>query len=296
MYGGQKLTGHFIRSSLILRTARVSATGSMSQVAPNFRAQLGNFDRAAVERYDGSVHLDFRPRGPLTLQGLGGGLSGSITNRYRGGMLDYSVYPSLSMRFGGKGSFTMSESFNRSTFLGEPLDTRNTSAYLTFPAGKLADITLGADRGDAPIYDFVNPRIGTSQGWRASAYLYLMPSLIITPMYSHTTVKEPGGGPAVVEANLLYMTAEYQHTPSLGFRAMTNISDQSSVLLENPFSRESAYAQSSFIITYELAPTSFAYLGLNDERQRFVQPVVEKTGFMRTGLRVFFKLSYLMRM
>ena len=167
---------------------------------------------------------------------------------------------------------------------------------LSLPAGRLADLTLSFSKGDQPIYDFENPRTGTSQGWNFGGYIYPMPSMIITPMYSRTKVREPGGGPPVVDANLLYVKMEYQHTPALGFHATVNLSDQSSTLLDNPFDRGSAYAQSSFIVKYEIAPTSFAYLGFLDERQRFAEPVVATTRFMKTGGRVFFKLSYLVRM
>jgi hypothetical protein len=296
LYNGDAKQGHFLRSGITLRTASMSLNANMTQVSPTFRAQLGNFDRAAVEKYDGSLMFDFRPHTTFGLRGINAGIYGGMTNSYHGGNLDFNFAPSLYFRVFTNGNVGFSQRFERSTFLGRPLDTHGQNYSLSVPAGRLADLTVSYNKGDQPIYDFTNPRTGTSRGWNVAGYLYPMPSMIITPMYSRTKVSEPGGGPAVVDAELLYLTTEYQHTPALGFRGTINLSDQSSTLLENPFSRESAYAQSSFILKYEIAPTSFAYFGVLDERQRFVAPVVPKTRFMKTGGRVFFKLSYLVRM
>jgi hypothetical protein len=52
--------------------------------------------------------------------------------------------------------------------------------------------------------------------------------------------------------------------------------------------------RSSFLLAYELVSTSFVYFGVNDERRQFDRSLV-RGSYPRTGLRVFFKLSYLLR-
>jgi hypothetical protein len=109
-------------------------------------------------------------------------------------------------------------------------------------------------------------------------------------------VTEQRGGEKVVDAKLFYMTMSYQHTPALGMKAMAQLSDQWSGLLENPFLQQSAYTQSSVTIKYEIAPTSFVYCGLNNERRRFAPPVVPSSKYLQTGARIYFKMSYLVRL
>src|SRR6185436_11411258 len=74
LYNGGSQQGHFLRSGLTFRTASVSFNGNMMQVSPTFRAQLGNFDRAAIEKYDGSLMFDFRPQTGFGLRGINTGV------------------------------------------------------------------------------------------------------------------------------------------------------------------------------------------------------------------------------
>ena len=50
------------------------------------------------------------------------------------------------------------------------------------------------------------------------------------------------------------------------------------------------------LLTWELAPASFLYVGYNDARQDFDEPVVETQRVLRTGDLFFLKLSYLYRL
>ena len=97
-------------------------------------------------------------------------------------------------------------------------------------------------------------------------------------------------------ADLFSLTVQYQPRARLGFRLYSQFSDQWTGLTANPFFQRDKYLQSSVLCTYELVPTSFLYIGVNDERRRFAPPIISTDRLVGTGTRVFLKLSYLFQM
>jgi hypothetical protein len=150
--------------------------------------------------------------------------------------------------------------------------------------------------GDQVIYDFDNPRVGWGSYFTVTPYIRPLPSILIQPSYTHFKTTEQQHSQDVGNADLLSLNAQYQFSPRLGFRAYTQFSDQLSNLVQNPFEQRDAYVQSSFLVGYELVSTSFLYIGINDERRRFQAPVVASNQYVQTGLRVFLKATYLVRM
>jgi hypothetical protein len=219
----------------------------------------------------------------------------SVSNKDHGGLLDYTVMPKVILQFTGTSSIALFTNFQRTTFLGQSLDYRTDYISTNVGLRKTLDVSVLYNNGLRPIYDFAAPRLGDGQMYQLTMSMYPIPAMTLAPIFCRTRVSERNGGDKVVDAKLFYMTGSYQYTPALGIRAMVQLSDQWSGLLDNPFLQQDAYTQSSVTIRYEIAPTSFVYCGLNNERRRFLAPIVPENRYLQTGARVYFKMSYLVR-
>jgi hypothetical protein len=295
LYDGSGRNGVLMRGQLTYTDANFKATVSSGQVSSDFRAQLGNIGRVGIEQHTVNLNLKQYLKWP-GWRALHQDLYGMVLNKYHGGMLDYQVTPKLSAQFTGSTMVSIFTQWERATFLGKTLDTRTSWVAGNLGIRKFADLGYGFNFGQEPIFDFANPRIGDGRLYQTSLHLYPMPAMTISPTFSRTIVREQNSGEKVVDVKLFYMTMSYQHTPALGMKAMAQLSDQWSGLLENPFLQQSAYTQSSVTIKYEIAPTSFVYCGINNERRRFLPPVVPASRYLQTGARVYFKMSYLVRL
>jgi hypothetical protein len=294
LYDGSGRSGTLLRGQIGYTDPHVSATVSSGRVSSDFRAQLGNMRRVGIEQHNLNLYVTqyLKRRGWRQVQEM---VEASVSNKDRGGLLDYSVMPKVIMQFSGTTSIALFTNLQRTTFLGQSLEYRTDYISTNLGLRKTLDVGLLYNTGRRPIYDFANPRLGDGHMYQVTMSMYPIPAMTLAPVFSRTVVTERYGGEKIVDAKLFYMTASYQYTPALGIRAMLQLSEQWSGILENPFLQQDAYTQSSVVLKYEIAATSFVYCGINNEHRRFLAPIVPENRYLQTGARVYFKMSYLVR-
>jgi hypothetical protein len=265
------------------------------QFSPGFRDQLGSFARVGFKYYEAWGKLTQFVRS-FGLRAISQEAWGGYTYDSNGRLLDYTVSPGFGFKWLQGSGIGFSPVFQRTTFLGRPFHTTEMIVKTGMQISKGLFIESKTRWGEEIIYDFENPRMGRGFYTGVTPYIRPLPSILVQPSYTYFRTVEDVGGREVANANLLSVSAQYQYSPRLGMRAYTQFSDQASNLIENPFERRDAYVHSSFLVGYELVSTSFLYVGVNDERRRFQVPVVQNGGYVQTGLRVFLKATYLVRM
>jgi hypothetical protein len=295
LYNGSASDGSLLRSEILYTDANLDLSLAAARVTPGFRDQLGSISRVGIQYLGAGANFRQYVR-RAGLRDVREDVMIATTRDAAGNLLDYDIRPSVRIGWMQGTAVGFSSRFSHTTFLGQELATKELgiSTGLRISTGLYVETDLRA--GDHIIYDFSDPRIGKGASGNLTVFYRPIPGILINPRYTHITTSESWGGNRVADADLFVMTAQYQHTPRLGFRWFTQFSDQASQLVENPFSQRDAYLNSSILVGYELISTSFLYIGVNDERRRFEEPVVQNNGYVRTGLRVFMKATYLLRM
>jgi hypothetical protein len=289
-YDGAQRSGNMIRSALSYNSASVNANVSAAQITPDFRTQLGNFGRVGIEQFSSYISFSQRPKSMMLYEGI----SASAVREYGGKLLDYSVSTSLSFSTPGGSGFGIGPYRSHSAFGGRMLDVNDISLSGYWNVSKHMQLSSGIWGGGQVIYDYANPRVGRGWSWGLWPSFTPTPSLSIIPNFSRSEISETSGS-KVLRADVFSLTAQYQQTAKLGWRVTSQYLDQWTSLTPDPLMQRNGFVQSSLLLTYEIAPTSFAYLGFNDQRQRFDAPVLPSTRFLSTGTRLFFKMSYLVR-
>ncbi|MGH7713529.1 MAG: hypothetical protein ACREOG_19735, partial [Gemmatimonadaceae bacterium] len=107
---------------------------------------------------------------------------------------------------------------------------------------------------------------------------------------------EAWGRSLVDDAKIVRIRATYQFSRAVGARVIGEYSDQFNSLASSAAARTTRRYSTSLLLTWELAPASFLYVGYNDTRQDFEEPIVDTQRVLRTGDLFFLKLSYLYRL
>jgi hypothetical protein len=100
----------------------------------------------------------------------------------------------------------------------------------------------------------------------------------------------------VDDARILRIKGNYQFSRPLGLRLIEQYSNQYDTRVANPFYRRGVVHARSALVSYELGPASFFYVGYNEGSQDFDEPIVANSGRLRTESNLFMKLSYLVRL
>jgi hypothetical protein len=294
LYDGRSRVGSVVRGEVSWANAASSATISTVQISPDFRDQLGTFSRVGVQNYGLQAgHREFVRR--FGLRDMGQQIGLDMTRDTNGKLLDYIVSPGAQVTWMHGSYVSLFRNLSRTTFLGTPLDTRAWHFKGGVRPSGMFFFDAFVSRGGQIIYDFADPRVGKSWTIGTTTYFRPTPGFLLSVSSMNVTATEPDEKRTAADADIYTIESNYQRTPKLGFRLYTQLSDQESRLIVNPFDQRDAYVRSSFLVSYEVVSTSFIYLGVNEERRRFNAPVDARRDYVRTGLRLFLKATYLVR-
>lgn len=292
---GQSLRGLSYRSRLALNGRRFGASLTASGVSPDFRDQLGRFSRVGLESY--AVRADFAqyPNNRV-LQRTQQQLIVARSNIYGGGVVDWRVTPRVALQFRGRTSMNVGVSRELATLFGEPL--RTTTLFGDFQVSAWQRISFGGSLsgGDRELVDPNDPRVGKGISARANVTLRPVPQASLEARAQRANNYETWGGERVNDAKIVRLRGTYQLTRGIGARVIGEYSDQFNSLASTAAERHVRRYSSSVLLTWEIAPASFLYLGYNEARQDFDEPVLPAPRVMRTGDFFFLKLSYLYRL
>ncbi|MDQ6888089.1 MAG: carbohydrate binding family 9 domain-containing protein [Gemmatimonadota bacterium] len=300
---GAVRTGDYYRARLSRSGYRLNWSASAAGASPRFRNQLGRFQRVGIERFSGRLSLAQYPNSRL-IQRVEQSVNLSRTNAYRGGALDWSRSPELSIQFQRQTFLNLS--FHQEhvslprTVEGRtenvPLDLAGAGINMSSELSQRLSGGIFLFGGQREIYDPSNPRVGA--GYFGNVRLTVRPisSATIELRGQRSIHREHWGDVLVDDARILRLRTSYQFTRALGVRGIGEYSNQYNRLEPNPLSQRTVRVSSSALITYEMAPGSFLYAGYSDTRRDFDDPIVSGGGLLRTGSELFAKVSYLWRL
>ncbi|HEX6058279.1 MAG TPA: DUF5916 domain-containing protein [Gemmatimonadaceae bacterium] len=291
---GRRRTGSYYRASLTRQGRSLSWVVSSTGATEEFRNQLGEFERVGVQAHSAGVELTQYVNNGW-LRWIEETIEGRATTVYGGKLLDYVVGPEVEVALQRQTSFSVGPHFEQVTIADEPLEM--VGAMLQGESAAWKHVELGAFLyiGGREIVDFDDPRVG--RGYVGNVGVTFRPT-------ARTTVEgdaersihyEAWGEALVADAKILRLRGTYQFTRALGLRLLVEHSDQFDSK-NDATERRDVELGSSVLLSYELAPASFLYLGWNDASREFDRPVVTRERRMRTGSQLFLKVSYLLRM
>ncbi|MGI8498464.1 MAG: DUF5916 domain-containing protein [Gemmatimonadaceae bacterium] len=300
---GATRRGDYYRARLSRSGYRLNWNISAAGASPSFRDQLGRFQRVGIERYSGRLSLAQYPNGHL-IQRVEQSVNVSRTNAYRGGALDWSAAPELSVQFQRQTFLNLSVHREHvslpKTADGKtenvPLDLGGAGVNVNTELSQLLSGGVNFFGGQREIYDPSNPRAGA--GYFGGVRLTVRPTASVTMEVrgQRSLHWEHWGDTVVDDARIARLRASYQFSRAVGLRLIGEYSNQYNRLEPNPLSQHSVHVNASALVTYEMAPGSFLYAGYSDTRRDFDDPVVPGGGLLRTGSVLFAKLSYLWRL
>jgi len=267
---------------------------SASGLSPEFRNQLGRYNRVGIESFAASAQVHQYPNGAVVRR-VTESISASRTNIFGGGLLDYMITPSISATFTRRANLYLGYQVEHQTMLGAVLYQRGVITDFSLETSQHVQFGGFIYGGDRELYDPNDPR--TSKGVYASLRLTVRPvpqaSLEIRGQRSNHY--ESWGGTLIDDAKILRLRGTYQINQRLGARLIGEYSNQYNTIEPNPLYQRGVRYASSLLVTYELAPASFLFAGYNDLMQEYDRPFVDREQVLRTGNQFFLKLSYLFR-
>ena len=294
IFDGSSRNGSYYNARLSRSGRNVNWSASTVGLSPEYRNQLGRYSRVGIEGYNARVEFNQYPNGRV-LQRVTQSLSVNRTNAFGGGLLDLAIDPRLSISFRQRASLNFSLNYDRMTLFGRQFEVRGVGSDVRLEMSRLVQVGGFFFGGEREIVDSKNPRVG--KGYFASLRLTVrpLPQASLEARGQRSTHLESWGGALVDDAKIARLRATYQFNRALGVRVIGEYSNQYNSLNTNPFTQRSLRYVSSFLVTYELAPVSFLYVGYNDASQDFDEPRVTRQRVLRTGNQFFLKLSYLFR-
>jgi hypothetical protein len=295
LHDGENLSGGYYMARLSRYTSSTYAAARVYGVSRGYRNQLGLLARSATEGYSGYLKFTQYPGGSI-FQSISEEVYAAKTYRYRGGGLDYIVQPRLTIGAPRGTYLSIGPNFDQTRIYGTPVNLARMGYFLVTSPLRWLEVFAFGQIGDLEIYDPTAPRAG--KGINTFTNLTFKPTARASVKVGATKVNhfEKGTGDEVDDATLFDVRGEYQFTRKLGFRAIVQQSNQRSALITNPFYDDIASSGSGLLMSYEVAPTSFFYLGYNGSWQDFQSPLTDRDRRIQTGGLVFCKLTYLMRM
>jgi len=150
--------------------------------------------------------------------------------------------------------------------------------------------------GDREIIDGTRSRVGKGYNAGLEFIVRPVPQASIDIMGQRSWHADRWGNPLVDDARIVRVKGSYQFSRALGLRLIQEYSNQYDTRVSNPFYRRGVRNAHSGLVSYELGPSSFLYVGYNEGSQDFDQPIVENGARLRTDSQLFMKLSYLVRL
>lgn len=291
---GETLRGVSYISRLAFVTRPFSASLTASGLSPDYRDQMGRFSRVGLRGYAARAEFTQYPNNRV-LQRSQQQLDVSRTYAYDGGLLDWIVWPNLELAFRANTRLNVGVIEQQTTLFGAPL--RVTSAVAGFSTQRSQRWTLGGFLigGEREIVDPSRPRVGNGISADVNVTLRPVSQASIEARARRSNHYESWGGDLVDDAKIVRLRGTYQFTRTIGTRIIGEYSDQFNALTSSAASRRVRRYSSSVLLSWELAPASFLFVGYNDAQQDFESPIVPAPRVLRTGNLFFLKLSYLYR-
>lgn len=293
-FDGESRSGRYYRAQLARRGRSFAWSLSAAGLSPNFRNQLGRYNRMGIETYSARIDVDQYPNG-RHIQQISQNISFTRTNVFGGGLLDYSIWPRLEVVFRQRAAWNLAVPLEYQTLLGAGL--RQVGVFTDFRVEALRWIQFGGMfyAGDRELYDPNDPRVTKGVFGNLRVTLRPVPQAAVEFRGQRSNHYESWGRALVDDAKIFRLRGTYQLSPRLGVRVIGEYSNQFNRLVSNPLNRRTVRVSSSSLVTYELAPSSFLFFGYNDVMEDFNRPIVGHREVLRTGNQFFAKLSYLFR-
>ncbi len=293
-FDGETRHGGYYSSRLAQAGRNFNWSLSASGLSPEFRNQLGRYSRIGIESYAARAQFDQYPNNRI-VQKVTQSLSVSRVNAFGGGFLDYSITPRFEITFRQRAALNASWMIERQTILGRELAQQGVFADFRVETSQWVQFGGFLYAGDRELFDPADPRVtkGIFGNLRMTVRPTPQSSLEIRGQRSNHY--DGWGGAKVDDANIVRLRGTYQFSRRLGARLIGEYSDQFNTLVSNPLSERIVRYTSSILVTYELAPSSFLFVGYNELQQDYDTPVVPRHQMLRTGNQIFMKLSYLFR-
>jgi hypothetical protein len=292
---GKTRTGFYYRALLAKAGKFFSGALIASGADSGFRDQIGRFSRVGIEQLNGRVTATQYPTSKI-FQWLSQGINVNTARAFHGKFLDYTVTVPLQFQFQQATSFTFTPLrqhltlFDRRLYMtGLVLDASSNASQMISASGNIYV-------GDREIIDLSRSRVG--KGYNASVQLVVrpVPQASIEARGQRTWHADDWGSPLVDDARILRLKGIYQFSRPLGLRLIEQYSNQYDTRIANPFYRRGVVHARSALVSYELGPSSFFYVGYNEGSQNFDEPIVDRDARLRTESQLFMKLSYLVRL
>ncbi|MGH7664558.1 MAG: DUF5916 domain-containing protein [Gemmatimonadaceae bacterium] len=304
---GVERRGRYYRAQLVRRGRHLSGAFMAAAAGPEFRNQLGRFQRVGIETYAARVEVTQYPN-TSWLQRVEQTLSAVRTNQFGGGILDYSVDPRIELQFARQTSLGTGPHWEGITLFGTSLDMFGWFVDGETEFSRLLGGSLFLYVGDREIIDPNDPRAGAGYLTNASVVLRPVPRASIEARLERSIHYERWGGTLVDDAKILRLRGTLQFTRALGLRLIGEYSDQFDSKEADVADKRVVEYGASALVTYEIAPASFLYVGYNDALRDFAvldcdaadagceSPTTVGERRLRTGRQLFMKLSYLFRL
>lgn len=291
---GRRRTGAYYRASLTREGRELSWGLSTTGATADFRNQLGEFERVGIQAHSADLELTQYVNNDW-LRWVEEEVEARTTTVYGGELLDYVIGSDVRLALQRQTEISVGPHFERVTIAGVPLDVAGAMLRGGSAAWKHVELDGFLYIGGREIVDFDDPRVG--RGYTGNVSLTIRPTSRATlEGRAQRSIHYEGWGDAIVaDAKIFRLRGTYQFTRALGVRLLVEHSDQFDSD-EDVTDRRDVELGSSILLSYELAPASFLYLGWNDASREFDEPVVTSSRRVRTGSQLFLKVSYLVRM
>jgi hypothetical protein len=291
---GATLRGVSYRSRLAFSSRRLVASLTTAGVSPDFRDQLGRYSRVGLQSYAARVEYSQYPNNRI-VQRTQQQLDVSRTHAFGGSLVDWIVSPRFEFQLRRNSYVNLGVNETLTTLFGAPLRATTVTGELRINATQQLSVNGALTAGEREIVDPNDPRVGDGIAGNVSVTLRPLPQASLEARAQRSNHYETWNGALVDDAKIVRLRATYQFTRSVGTRVIAEYSDQFNALAPSDARRMRRY-NASVLLTWELAPASFLYVGYNDARQDFAEPVVAAPRVLRTGDLFFLKISYLYRL
>ena len=279
--------------------------------SPNFRAQLGYFNRVDIREASHTTGYNWRPVG-RAVQSFGPQWTGSINYDHQGRLQDWSIRPEFSVAMTRTTSLSAWYEKIYELYIGEGFRRHNIGVSFSTDwwrwLSPSATFSNGTGINYRPGQDLA-PFLGRSREGSLGVTLRPGPHWRIQKTYIYSGLWTYGGsglagvesGTAVFNNHILRSNVKYQFNQHLSLRAITDYNAvlANSTLLQAP---KTKHIGADILFTYLLHPGTALYVGYTDLYDNLrlnptMNPSLQYTSSpdLNTGRQVFVKLSYLFR-
>jgi hypothetical protein len=292
---GKTRNGIYYRALLAQAGKTLYVAALASGADSSFRDQLGRFARVGIQQLGGHVAVMQYPSTRI-FQRLSQGVMVTTASAFGGGLLDYTVTLPFQFQFQKATSFNVTPLRQHLTLSGQRLYMTGLALDGSSNASRVISASGNIYIGDREIIDGTRSRVGKGYNAGLEFIVRPVPQASIDIMGQRSWHADRWGNPLVDDARIVRVKGSYQFSRALGLRLIQEYSNQYDTRVSNPFYRRGVRNAHSGLVSYELGPSSFLYVGYNEGSQDFDQPIVENGARLRTDSQLFMKLSYLVRL